>query len=341
MLRLLILFFLSFSALAMDDIGPRTVAVTGINGPKTVVAQDGSGDYQSVQEALNALPDEVKGHTLLIKPGTYREVVRIGERHSGLTIVGASGDPKDVIITYNNPAQGRGTPGSATVAISADNITLRNLTFENSFLIAENPAVKETQAVAVFATGDRQVYDNCRFLSHQDTLFVDRASRHNVARQYFVHSEIAGDVDFIFGSATAVFDRSVIRALSRNKTINGYLTAASTYIGNPYGFLIIHSRLESDAAAASVYLGRPWHPSKNPNAIGQVVIRDSEIGAHIHADGWTDMSGFKASDARFFEYRNTGAGTQASDKRRQLSDEAAVQYTIANYLRGEDGWAPQ
>lgn len=188
---------------------------------------------------------------------------------------------------------------------------------------------------------DRLVFRHVRFLGNQDTLYVNSASTADIGRAYFRDCYIEGDVDSIFGRGTAVFDRSEIRALSRGSdTNNGYVTAASTMISNRYGFLIYRSRLTTNAPAGTVYLGRPWHPSGDPNAIAQVVYRESWLGAHIKTAPWTDMSGFSWRDARFFEYRNVGPGAAINPDRPQLADEQAASYLPENYLVGSDGWNP-
>jgi pectin methylesterase-like acyl-CoA thioesterase len=171
-----------------------------------------------------------------------------------------------------------------------------------------------------------------RFIGNQDTLYTYAGS------QYFYSCYMEGDVDFIFGGAAAVIEDCVIVSLDRHSDNNGYVTAASTMMTDPYGYLFLNSRFESDAAPGTVWLGRPWHPGGNPDAIGSVVIRNCYLGAHIRAEGWTDMSGFKASDARYFEYKNEGPGAIASDSRRQLTDEQAEPFTIENVL---GGWNPR
>jgi pectin methylesterase-like acyl-CoA thioesterase len=166
-------------------------------------------------------------------------------------------------------------------------------------------------------------------IRNQDTLYV------NAGTQYFHQCYIEGDVDFIFGGGRAVFEDSDIVSVDRGSTTNnGYITAASTNINEPYGYLFLNSRLKSDAADGTVYLGRPWHPGGDPSAIASVVFINSELGAHIHEEGWTDMSGFSAKDARFYEYQNEGPG--ANPSRPQLTDEEAKLYTIENVLKGWD-----
>jgi pectinesterase len=88
-------------------------------------------------------------------------------------------------------------------------------------------------------------------------------------------------------------------------------------------------------------LGRPWHPSGDPKAVAQVLVRDSWLGAHISGTPWTDMSGFSWREARFHEYNNRGPGAQVTPDRPQLPGAEAGKYTARTYLEGTDGWAPQ
>jgi pectate lyase len=302
------------------------------------VAKDGTGNFTSVQAAVDAVPDGTPT-MILIRRGVYREVVKVPATKSHLTLLGATGNPSDVVIDFDN-ASGTlkpdgtpfGTTGSATVTVAASDFTARHVTFSNSFDRAAHPEITATQAVAIKATGDRMLFDHDRFSSHQDTLYADTANVDTRARQYYTRSTIVGDVDFMFGRATAVFDHVTITALDRGGNPNGYLTAASTRSDNPHGFLIINSTVTSPAAPASYFLGRPWHPGGDPAAIAQVVIRNTSLPAAIKTTPWTDFSGFSCRDARLFEYRNTGPGSGTGPDRPQLTDEQVPQYTVAAYL---------
>lgn len=313
-------------------------------GRVLMVAKDGSGSFTTVQAAVDAVPDGV-ATTILIKRGVYRELVRVPAAKTHLTMIGLTGNPADVVIDFDN-ASGTlkpdgtpfGTTGSATTMVAASDFTARHITFSNSFSRAAHPEITATQAVAIKATGDRMLFDHDRFVSHQDTLYADTANVDTRARQYYVRSTIMGDVDFMFGRATAVFDRVTIVALDRGGNPNGYLTAPSTRVENPFGFLIINSTVTSPAAAATYFLGRPWHPSGDPNAIAQVVIRNTALPAAIKSTPWTDFSGFSWRDARMREYRNTGPGAGTGPDRPQLTDAEAPQFTVANYL---GDWTPR
>ncbi|MBY8852444.1 pectin esterase, partial [Saccharothrix sp. MB29] len=111
-----------------------------------------------------------------------------------------------------------------------------------------------------------------------------------------------------------------------------YVTAASTRRDNPHGFLITHSRIESDAPAGTYHLGRPWHPGGDPDAVASVVVRDTKLPAAVKTTPWTDMSGFSWRDARFAEFRNSGPGATPGADRPVLTAEQAAQHTVRAYL---------
>ena len=313
------------------------------------VAVDGSGDYTTVQAAVDAVPSgNTEPFIINIKPGVYQGQVKVPSDKPYVAFRGKGRHASDVVIT-DNRANGTlkpdgttwGTSGSASVTISGNDFSAKNLTFANDFDEAAHPEIANKQAVAVLTLADRLTFENVRFLANQDTLYLNSANATTIGRVYLRDCYVEGDVDFIFGRATAVFEHATIHSLDKGSTTNnGYVTAASTMIDNPYGFLFIHSRLTSNAPDKSVYLGRPWHPSGNVNAIGQVVFRDSWIGPQILDAPWSDMSGFSWKEARFFEYRNHGPGATVTADRPQLTDEQAALYTPKLYLAGTDGWAP-
>ncbi|MBV1852598.1 pectinesterase family protein [Catellatospora tritici] len=309
----------------------------------------GLGDVTTVQAAVDAAPAGSQARVVIrVRPGLYRETVTVPAEKPNLAIVGTSGRPEDVVIVENHcngclkpDGTTYGTTGSATVTLKGDDFTARDVTFANDFDEAAHPAISSKQAVAVKTTGDRIAFSNVRFLGNQDTLYVDTPGAAYTSRVYIRDSYVEGDVDFIFGRATAVFDRVHIHGLDRGLNPAGYFTAASTQLVNPHGYLIIHSRLTSDAPEQTYYLGRPWHPSNDPNAQAQVVIRESSLPAAVKGTPWTDMSGFSWRDARFAEYRNYGPGALPpggdGTDRPQLTDSQAEAYTVATYLAD---WSP-
>ena len=139
------------------------------------VAVDGSGDFKDVQAAVDSAPE---GNVVVrIKPGTYKQLVNITT--PGVELRGMGKQPQDVVLTYNNShAMVNGTWKSASIMVSGDDFIAENLTMENSFEREHPKPGPDAQAVALFATGDRQVYRRVRFLGYQDTLYADRKTCH-------------------------------------------------------------------------------------------------------------------------------------------------------------------
>ncbi|MFJ4936579.1 pectinesterase family protein [Streptomyces pseudovenezuelae] len=333
----------SFYAYRLDPAAAVPSLVPRFSGPqqRIGVTLHVPGDYPSVQAAVDAVPDQnAVPVTIAVAPGTYRAKVYIPATKPNIVLQGTGQRRSDTVIVYDTPAEYGGSTGSATVRIAANDVTARHLTFSNDF---DEAAVelKGEQALAMKTTGDRIVFEDTAFLGNQDTLMTDSPKLDVISRVYLRDAYIEGDVDFIYGRATTVIDRSVIRALSRGSdSNNGYITAASTWTGNPYGFLITRSKVVSDAPDQTFHLGRPWHPGGEPAAVAQVLIRDTVLPAAVKSSPWTDMSGFSWKDARFTEFRNSGPGAAPSADRPQLDAAAAKTYTVANYLKGTDGWAP-
>ncbi|MET9808505.1 pectinesterase family protein [Streptomyces halstedii] len=310
----------------------------------------GRGDHTDVRSALDAATGT--GRTLVIAPGTYRGTLSVAADRAGITLIGASGDARDTVLVHDNAAgtpkpDGSGTlgtSGSATVTVQAAGFTARDLTFANDWLRSDNPEYTGTQAVAIKVQGDRSAFHGCRFLGHQDTLYADSLSLTAFARQYYRDCYVEGDVDFVFGRATAVWDRCHFRTLTRTDLASapyGYVFAPSTAGANPHGFLVLRSRVTSTAPAAHYKLARPWVPSSDPAAYPMLTVRDSHLGAGI--DAVTPYASMSADhpwqDQRFAEYHNTGPGARVTvpADRPQLSPSTARAHTPAAWL---GDWRP-
>ncbi|MFC5636689.1 pectinesterase family protein [Streptomyces bullii] len=302
----------------------------------------------SVQAAVDAV--DGPGWTIVVHPGTYREVVRIPEEKTGLTLRGARRDPRAAVIVYDNANGTRkpdgttyGTAGSATFSSAAPGLTVRDLTLANDWLRADHPDITGAQAVAAYVTGDRSSFDTVRLLAHQDTLFVDTSALTAFDRQYFRDCYVEGDVDFVFGRATAVFEHCHFHTLRRDVdfTPKGMVFAPSTARANPYGILAVRCRVTSSAEDAAYKLARPWVPSYETTAWPSLVVRETRIGPGIDAAGpYTDMrEAYPWQTMRFREYRNTGPGAAITvpENRPQLTAAEAGSHTRETYLRG---WRP-
>ncbi|MCX5168268.1 pectinesterase family protein [Streptomyces antibioticus] len=321
--------------------------------PRTLYVDPlGRGDFTTVQDAVTAATGS--GWTLVLAPGTYRETVLLDPTRTEATWIGATENARDTVIVYDNaagtpkPGGGTyGTTGSATTTVQAAGFTARWITFANDWLRADHPGITGTQAVALKVQGDRSAFHHCRFLGHQDTLYADSIAVTAVARQYYAHCYTEGDVDFVFGRATAVHEHGHFRTLRRTDLAGppyGFVFAPSTADATPYGHLVIRSRISSAAPDGFYKLARPWVPSSDPTARPSLVVRDTRLGPGIDAVApYADMSAaFPWQEQRFAEYRNTGPGAAITVpvNRPQLTAEQAESATRAAYLGDWEPWKP-
>ncbi len=289
---------------------------------KITVAKDGSGDYKTIQEAINdakSFPDS--NIIITIKPGVYEEKVCVYSWNNKLTLRGE--DPTNTIIKYNDNFKsinlGRNsTFHTYTVKIEANETVLENITIINS-----SGAVG--QAVALHVEGDKCKFINCKILGNQDTLYADGKG----ARQYFYNCFIEGTTDFIFGQAIAVFNKCTLKSLS-----NSYITAASTTKEQEFGFVFIECKLIAEEKVNEVFLGRPWRD------YAKTVFVNCDMGKHISPSGWANWSGTQRNKTAFYaEYNSRGEGKSTKNRvewSHKLSKKEAEKYTINNVFSTSD-----
>jgi pectin methylesterase-like acyl-CoA thioesterase len=326
---------------------PAASADTAAAGVTLTVGASGA-EYTTVQAAVNAVPaDSSTPYTISIAKGTYKEMVTVPATAENLTMVGATGNPKDVVITsstYAGESNGSGstygTEGSATVHVKANGFTAKYLTFSNTFDKLNYPSVTATQAVALAMEGDRQVYQDDIFASHQDTLLSWDSTATDQLRQYVYDSTVEGDVDFIFGDGDLVVDRSNIVTVNDGIYSKAYLTAPATYTADKYGILLTGDTVSSTLGSNDVYLGRAWEPFSGTEP--QLVVRNTNLPAQVNTtDPYLGISSATWTAGRNYEYDNTGSGANANESTRpQLTSAQAAGYTAYTYLAGSDGWDP-
>jgi pectinesterase len=181
------------------------IAVAYPRRPLVVAA---NGDFPTVQAAIDAVPP---GGTIVVRPGVYRGQVIVPAAKSGVRLIGLGRRPADVVIADDGSGTW-GTTGSASVTIDGPGFAVSNLTFANLFDEAAHPEITSRQAVAVLTRADQVSFRRVRFLGNQDTLYVNSSAASVIARSYFRDCYVEGDVDFIFGRGTAVFDRCRIHS---------------------------------------------------------------------------------------------------------------------------------
>jgi pectinesterase len=290
-----------------------------------VVAADGSGQFRTVQAAIDAVPNQsAVPVVILLKKGTYHEKVVVPTLKTHLVLRGD--DAASTIITYSDHsgANGISTPTSYSVLVQASDFTAENVTFENA------AGYTAGQAVALHVEGDRAIFRHCRMVGNQDVLFLAAGS----SRQYFQDCYIEGTTDFIFGASTGVFDHCAIKSKK-----NSFVTAASTPEGQAYGFVFLDCQLTADTTLAQkVYLGRPWRP------YARVAYLRCNLGAHIVPAGWENWRNPEnEKTATYVEYRSTGPGANPAGRvawAHQLSTKEAKQYTLKRIFGGKQAWVP-
>jgi pectinesterase len=290
-----------------------------------VVASDGTGNFFTVQEAINAVPDFRKNvrTTIYVRKGEYKEKIVIPESKINVSLIGETGaviTNDDYANKKNSFGENMGTSGSSTVYIYAPDFYAENITFRNS----SGPV---GQAVACFVSGDRAFFKNCRFLGFQDTLYTYDAD----SRQYYEDCYIEGTVDFIFGWSTAVFNRCHIHSIGK-----GYVTAPATLADTKYGYVFYDCTLTAADGVENVYLSRPWRPN------AKAVYICCNLGKHIALEGWNNWNKKDAEKTvTYAEYQSTGDGASASTRAKfskQLKNLKG--YDMSEVLGGTDGWNP-
>lgn len=323
-----------------------------------VVAKDGNGDYSSLQEAIDAIPDAAgrSPAMVLVRAGEYREKVVVHKDH--VRLIGE--DPEHTVLVWNGCAMDqyedgtvKGTFLSATLTVTGRNVEVENLTIRND--AGDGRVVG--QAVSVYAAGDRGIWRNCRLIACQDTLFCGPVRLPNTleeignrrghaeesirveggpltySRQYFEDCLIRGDVDFIFGSYRCWFERCTLFMNSRG----GFYTAANTNQAQPYGFVFHRCLLTGECEPGEGYLGRPWRK------YARTLFLECEMDEHVAPEGFCDWDGDRVVTDRCGEWHTTGVRADQATRhpaQKRLTDGEAAIITIAEVLGGPDHWQP-
>jgi len=324
LLQLVLLSFLTLLIHQQADARKKHSAIKPI---EITVALDGSGQFKSVQDAIMSVPagSATAPVVIRIKPGIYKELIYIQHEKRFFRLIGE--DPATTVLTFDLHANMIGLNGkpigtfrTPTTVVDADDFSAENITFENT-------AGPVGQALAIRVDGDRAVFRRCRFLGWQDTMFLNRG------RQYFEDCYISGHVDFIFGAATAFFERCTIHCRR-----SGYITAASTYDYVPFGFVFSNCKITGEDANVKTYLGRPWRDFSN------VVFLNTEMSSVVRPEGWQNWDlPAREKTSRYAEFNNRGPGAATKERvswAKQLDPGEAKRITLDKVLRGTDGWKP-
>lgn len=314
--------------------------------------------YSPEVKSYPAKSSDVEPVTIHIGEGTYREKLIV--TRPNITFEGADRD-RTVLVFGHGAAEimpdgnKRGTFRTASLRIDTGDFTARNLTIKNDAGYGHTAG----QAIALYVDGDRNAFYGCNIIGSQDTVFdaplpmkeaqpggfrgpgefTDRIC----GRHYYKNCFLQGDIDFLFGSGIALYEDCEIFSKMpgdiippespKDDVLYGFVTAASTHKGQPFGYVLKNCRLTSDCPKATVYLGRPWREW------AKTVYLNCELGEHIKPVGWQDWN--KDHEHFYYaEYKSYGAGANPEKRAafsHQLSDEEAALYTTENILQG---WIP-
>jgi polygalacturonase len=307
-----------------------------------IVAADGSGDYKSVQQAVDAVPQT--GGTIRIRPGIYREIVTISKNH--MRMIGDVRHPSRVVLVNDrsNHSAG-GTFRSYSVGITGDDFYAAGITFQNDFA-TRHPSEREgMQAVALSVRGDRAVFRHVRVLGEQDSLLAQSKSCVSeqgpcvTTRQLFSDCYVEGTVDFIFGDAKTVFQHCEIHGLPHSTV---FLTAQSRhYPEEDSGYVFDHCIVTASSGIGKLYLGRPWRPYST------VIFLHCKLDAPIRPDGWSEWhpgETHSLETATYAEFHSTGRGADIGKREArsmQLTAREAKKYSPRVFLAGADHWHPE
>ncbi|MBI3877841.1 MAG: hypothetical protein HY300_18080 [Verrucomicrobia bacterium] len=294
-------------------------------GTRLVVAADGSGDFRTVQAAVDAVPANHESvTTIFIRAGEYDGIIRVGPGKNRIRFLGE--DRKRTILSgVNNEKLHAGTAQRALLTVAADDFTLENLTVRN------RTPYKGSQAEALSLQGDRCILRDADFLSFQDTLQLS-------GRAYVTNCFVEGDVDFIWGYGTAFFEKCEIRAVH-----DGYYLQSRNPAGKP-GYVFVNCKLTAAAEVKRNWLAR-IETERFPDS--HVAFIRCAMGAHIPAAGWL-VTGTNTGALRFEEFATTDLGGNKLDasqrhaaSKQLTATEAAALADAAEFLTGRDGWNPK
>ncbi|KMT15914.1 hypothetical protein BVRB_3g056010 [Beta vulgaris subsp. vulgaris] len=303
-----------------------------------VVAKDGSGNFKTIREALDAAAKRTRSSgrfVIHIKSGVYAEYLRIGTDLKNIMLVG---DGMESTIITGNRSKGGGFTifTSATVAVTSDGFIARDITFRNT------AGPQNNQAVALRVGSDLSVFYKCGFEGYQDTLYA------HSQRQFYRECNIYGTIDFIFGNAASIFQNCNIfvrKPLSSQKNV---VTAQGRTDPNQNtGIIIQKSRIAPSSDLKPVissfptYLGRPW------KKYSRTIFMENFLDSFINPSGWLKWDGSKFAPNTLFygEYKNYGPGSSTSERvnwggYKIFTSVAQVsQFSVANFIGGQS-WLP-
>ncbi|MDO5403253.1 MAG: pectinesterase family protein [Eubacteriales bacterium] len=309
-------------------------AFTGEDGAEMA----GYPTYKTVEAAVNSVAaDNAEAKVIFIKNGEYNE--RVTVEAPMVSILGEDAENTHIFFSAavaDGTADSMWNRNAMYVDSTADGFTAENLTVENSYNYTNG---SDQQADALCIVADKTACVNIRLIGYQDTLLTDSrvkdsTGNYEVTRQYFEKCYITGNVDFIYGAGTSVFEDCDIVARYTSYKPDGCFTAGRTYAATKYGFVFDNCRfLAEDGIADGAYrMARPW------GADASATFINCYLTSAIQATGYGDMSGNSYKNARFAEYGSYGPGYMLNNDRPLLTS-AQAKMSEAEAVMGDYDYA--
>lgn len=314
-----------------------------------IVAQDGSGDYTSIQAAVDAAPaGRAKPWLIFIKEGKYEERVVVPASKPFLSFIGQGKDK--VCISYGRLSGGDNAysvADGATVVFNSNDIYCEGISFENSWGVEMNAG---PQALAMNTQGDRIAFSRVAMRSYQDTWITTSQSNN---RAFCKNSVIEGAVDFIYNNGNLYCLDDTLNIVRKS---GGYIVAPRHSVDTQWGYVFMNNVITAPGVPSEtdVWLGRPWHD------FPKTVYINTKAEVTIPAKGWYNTMGglpvlwadyntvdgngnpVDLSNREDTYYVTNADGTKTYQKAKNyLTAEEAAQYTVRNVMSGQDNWDPE
>jgi pectin methylesterase-like acyl-CoA thioesterase len=292
-----------------------------------LVTQDNTGDFYTIQGAIDAVADNDSTRTLIkIKNGNYRGVFQLLGTKINVTFLGESRDGT-ILSAYNREAYNSGSDKRMLFRARANGLRMYNLTLYNT--APDNSGQAET----IKQSGLKCIMENCAFKSYQDTLCLN-------GQMYYKNCYIEGDTDYIWGTGTVYFDKCEAKSLSTGSILTQPRSAGPAATG----YFFVDCALTAATGVTNSYLGRLFDGYPYAQT---ALINCTMPSTLFYPIGWNRNTQIDMNNVRLWEYKSiTPEGTLINTASRlswskQLTDANALYWRDVNNVYQYSPWNPK